>query len=514
MKQIHNFIAFMLFLIGQNYAQRDEKPNWIDYRERLANYPESQYLIGYSAQVIPKGEDLHQFLDKQKAAARTELSQSVQVNIKSISMMNIENLDAKTHEYFQNISSAYTNVDIAGLKTETYYDEKKGIAYAFCYAKKMQVRESTYAKLSNYLSAMQQKIATAQNFAQKGQKQLALKTYMEIYPLYAEIENLHTLLIALGARNNDLGIEQYQAEKEKVRSEIEMLAQSEMEDLEDAAFFIANSLKLQKENGLQGTIRLLPLTYADSEIASHFSRRFQTELENKLVTVGGFRVSSQAIPSSGTYKEEYTLTGTYRDENNSLKIKVVLRESQSKQAIAAAEARIPLSYLAQNKIEFKPENFDEIYNQAKEFQKGQISGGGLQVQIWTNKGESNLIFVKGERMKLYVKANRECFLRVIYHLADGEKVLLLDNYYVSPENVNKVYELPYEFECSEPFGVETLQLNAQTQAFEPLQTETIYGYKFIREDFKNTLVKTRGFKPVQETAATTERRLRITTMEY
>jgi len=513
MNKIFIFSAFVLTFGTASYAQKDEKPSWTDYKERAANYPESQYLVGFSSQQMPKGEDKAEFLDKQKAAARTELSQSVQVNIKSISMMNIENLDSKTHEYFQNVSSAYSNVDIAGLKTETYFDEKKSIGYAFCYAKKIQVREATNAKLSNYLAAMQQKINAAQNFVQKGQKQLALKAYMETYPLYAEIENLHTLMIALGARNADLGIDQYQADKEKIRAEIEMLSKSEMENIEDASFFIANSLKLQKETGLQGSIRLLPFTYADSEIASNFSRRLQSELENKLITVGGFKVAANAIPS-GNIKEEYTLTGTYRDENDQLKIKVILRETQSKQAVAAAEARIPLSYLAKNKIEFKPENFDEIYNQAKEFQKGQVSTGGLQVQIWTNKGESNLIFVKGERMKLYVKANRECFLRVIYHLADGEKVLLLDNYYVSAENANKVYELPYEFECSEPFGVETLQLNAQTQQFEPLLTETMYGYKFIRDNFKDMLVKTRGFRPTQETSAVTERRLRITTMEY
>lgn len=132
----------------------------------------------------------------------------------------------------------------------------------------------------------------------------------------------------------------------------------------------------------------------------------------------------------------------------------------------------------------------------KAFKTDELTGGGFLAEIWTNKGDENLIYTEGEKLKLYVRINRESYIRVIYHMADGSKVLMVDNYYVGSDKVNTVYELPFEFECAEPFGVETLQLNAQTKAFDALNTTQQYGYDFISEKLNDILVNTRGFKKV------------------
>jgi hypothetical protein len=83
-------------------------------------------------------------------------------------------------------------------------------------------------------------------------------------------------------------------------------------------------------------------------------------------------------------------------------------------------------------------------------------------------------------------------------LADGAKVLLLDNYYIGIDKVNKVYELPEEFVCAEPFGAELLLVNAQTEKFEPLNTRKQYGYEFILDNVPEILANTRGFKKVEK----------------
>jgi hypothetical protein len=67
-------------------------------------------------------------------------------------------------------------------------------------------------------------------------------------------------------------------------------------------------------------------------------------------------------------------------------------------------------------------------------------------------------------------------------MADGSQVLFVDNYYISSDKVNKVYELPYEFECSAPFGVETIQLSAQSEPFKKLNTKIVDGYEFVSDD--------------------------------
>jgi len=70
-------------------------------------------------------------------------------------------------------------------------------------------------------------------------------------------------------------------------------------------------------------------------------------------------------------------------------------------------------------------------------------------------------------------------LRFIYNSADGQKVLLLDNYYIAENMVNKMVELPFEFECSAPFGVETLLASAQPTQLTPLSITHTDGFDFI-----------------------------------
>jgi len=103
---------------------------------------------------------------------------------------------------------------------------------------------------------------------------------------------------------------------------------------------------------------------------------------------------------------------------------------------------------------------------------------------------------------------------MIYHLADNQSVLLMDNYYVAAHMANKVIELPDEFECAEPFGVETLQVNAQTEPFAALRTRDIDGYQFIDESLSDILIGTRGLKKVsQKPIDKAEKRVIFTTMK-
>jgi len=97
-------------------------------------------------------------------------------------------------------------------------------------------------------------------------------------------------------------------------------------------------------------------------------------------------------------------------------------------------------------------------------------------------------------------------------LADGSKVLLLDDYYIGVDKVNKVYKLPEEFVCAEPFGAEVLLVNAQTEKFERLNTKEQYGYKFITDDLDEVIRKTRGFKKTKEGVKRAENSIVITTM--
>ena len=149
-------------------------------------------------------------------------------------------------------------------------------------------------------------------------------------------------------------------------------------------------------------------------------------------------------------------------------------------------------------------------NDAMEFNKNEVIDGGLSIDAWTNKGKNSLIFRNQEIMNVYIKVNLPSYIRFIYHQADGKRILLLDNYYIDQNKVNQVYKIPYDFEVSEPFGIENLQIIASTEKLPELKTDE---NNVIHEQLSVILTKTRGLKIKKQDALQAETKLTITTVK-
>ena len=116
-------------------------------------------------------------------------------------------------------------------------------------------------------------------------------------------------------------------------------------------------------------------------------------------------------------------------------------------------------------------------------------------------------------MKVSIRVNAPCYIRFVYHMADGKRVLLMNEYYMDASKVNLAYELPQEFECSAPFGSEVLQIFSRTDKFEPVLTQSIDGYQYIREELEKFISSARGMKISKSKTMQAETRINITTMK-
>ena len=92
-------------------------------------------------------------------------------------------------------------------------------------------------------------------------------------------------------------------------------------------------------------------------------------------------------------------------------------------------------------------------------------GAPLKVQLWTDKQE----YKQGEKVKIYLKANKPFHARVLYKDAAGQLLQLLPNPYRSENYFNGgvIYEIPsgndrFELEVSPPFGGEDILVYAST----------------------------------------------------
>lgn len=503
-----SFILFAGFLIAQ--------PHWTEFEFRQLQYPNNDFLVGFSSEQNRNDMDLNKLYDRLELFAKGQLSESLISSISVFTELDVsENQGIIDEKYWKN-SMSTSKLDVLGIQTDKYYDSKNKTAYVITFAKKEDVLLLYHNRIKGKISEINNKMSVAEKMLTSKDNTNALKTYYDIYPLFRELEEFIAIFFVLNSQLNkysDINIEEINKIKSNLDLSVNKIKNTNCKNAEELAFLLANSLFIQTGN-IRDKIQLSHFTYQDSKMGSTFSRRLHHMLEQKLISEKSYNISTASfnpqIADSNDLK--YFITGTYWLEQDKIKVITLLRYINGK-AIASAEASISLEWLNNNKVSYLPENFEQAYTNMKAFTENEYISGDLNVEIWTNKGNESLLYTEGERMKLYVRANKECYIRIIYHLSDQSRVLLLDNYYIGSNLVNKVSELPFEFECAGPFGVEVLQLNAQAEAFSKLTTQNIDGYDFITDNLNGILTKTRAFKRIDnKTNMQTEKRLTITTM--
>ena len=493
-------------------AQRKNAPKWIDYAHRTAMFPKTNYVVGFTSERINGSDDLEEVFDRLKNHARIQLVESIIVSIKSITTSDIMVSNTITNEDFRKTSVSLSKVKITGLSEETYYDEKDNICYTLTYAKQSEISELHRNIIKNNLSKIIQKIDEAHAFEQANNNNNALERFYECYPLFREVEEAQSLIIAFDRETTDfpaLKFDEIAKQKQIVDQSVSKLQGSSKLNLDELCFIMANSLSLQTQK-VEKDIYMGSFTYADSKMSSTFSKRFVDLFETKLTAKG---VAVSRINKANVGLENLYLSGTYWEEDDKIKMIAILRDLVSGKAIASAEGFISKEWFTTNNIDFMPANYNNVSGEVNNFYKNDIvSQGGLYVDVTTNRGNDNPVFVNMDTLKLYVRANRKCYIRLIYYFADGSKVLFFDNYYVAADQVNQLIALPEEFECVAPFGIETLQLNAQTKPFSPLNITEQGGVKFINDGTDDIINKVRAFRPIENKDAKAEKRVIITTL--
>ncbi|MFY0627783.1 MAG: hypothetical protein JXR07_15905 [Reichenbachiella sp.] len=507
MKRIFS-LALIMILAQLAYSQA---PAWVSYETRTVRYSDTKYLVGFSSEkVVRDDQPREDLLEKLSGYAKDKLVQSVLTEIKSTTTMSIQNTNGVTNEELKSASVASANATIAGLKVETYYEDNKkdDFAYAFAYASKADVIKYYENDIKAKLDKFSTDYSIAENNFSQGNNQKALKALFGIQTDLGSVAHGQMLLVTMTGNYNlpSLKRNEINAFKSKVESKINEISSNQKITLEDAAYFIAFSMSTQMDDKSQPIV-VNNFTFEDTPMGSRFSRRLQAAIGQKL-TQEGFGIAENIQNSPGAL----ILKGTYWENGDKLKITSTVRTQATSQALASAECFMPIRTLESIGVAYKPENYKQAMIDQKIFAENEIVGGNMNVEIWTNKGKDNLIYTEGEELKLFIRANKECYIRVVYYFADGSKYLMIDNYYINRDIVNKTYEYPETFECAGPFGVETLQLNAQVDPFDPLNVDSD---DFIVDDTQTIQVKSRGFKKKKSTAVEdikAERRLVFTTM--
>ena len=506
-----------------------EVPDWVKNQGKSMKYDELRYLTGFGLAKLDKNGDKAEATQLASDYAKKNLIEKVRVSVSSRVVSGSEEAEKKYSTYFSTAIQSSASMDLQGLDTQLYCDEEDRLSYALATVSKEKISTTYGKRVADLRSEIQAHVANGRNFADRNQRAKALSEYLACYPLFRQLEEAETILMATetnettSLRELNGPVQADQANVTQVRQAVDKLVQRPINTAEDLAWYLIFTLNGQTD--LQGKgIMVSPFTYQDTRLGSPFSRYFKQALEMKAIEVAKWGVVQQVSnfqPNSRDVTREYAqasgadcvLTGTYWELPEGVKVQAVLRTVADSKLVASAEQVVPFAVIQSVKQSLKPQNFKEAFADQKDFRSGEVVGGGLNLEVWTNKGVENLLFTKGERMTVFVRVNVPCCIRFLYHLASGERVLLLDSHFIDESKVNKVYEIPRQFECDAPFGGEVLQVFARTEAFQPVETVDKDGYKFLKEGLTKVLAATRGFKAVKQAAMQTEQRITITSME-
>lgn len=150
------------------------------------------------------------------------------------------------------------------------------------------------------------------------------------------------------------------------------------------------------------------------------------------------------------------ITGSCWDSGDELDLILKAIDVQSKLVIATTDIKVPLSLLP--KIPIVPENYNPEVDD--KILKAENKGEELQVEVWVDRPDG--IYYDGDDIKIFVRANKDCYINLIYYDAEGNAILVFPN----KENLNnkiegnKVYKVPGEYVIKPPFGREILKVIA------------------------------------------------------
>ena len=507
------------FIFSASYAQKT--PDWVKNGGSSRKYPSGLYMTGFG---VSEDNSVETRKGIAESNAKAELSGQFLQTIKN-EIYSAEKVSAgKATSDYRNVVTSVTQLNLRGVKTEWYDDRKKKISYALAVMEIDGAAADYKNHLNLILRELDKLLSTAADYAKNDQLQRAAETYKKTYPLFMQIGEAHTILNILNRVSpfaNNKQLPSPSLSLSEVEAKIADLVSSRITTFKDAAYALSEQLKSQVPG--KRRVLVVPFSYRDTDFGSQFSLRFLPYLQGELTPE--FSVITEQ-PKRGIDSEARTtnprfdsyIMGSYWEEGSDLVVRAVLSDLKASEIIGTASVHIPVNLLREKNIEYKPANMLELMEDTRLFLKKDVIPGELSLEVWTDKGNRNLIFKEGDETKVYVRVNKPSNLQVIYHMANGVRLLLYNNLYVDASKVNRVYTLPDEFVFAPPLGVERLQLFASSKKFPDVEvtTKTFDGEFYeevFAEDIKKYTARMRGIKKKTGKPENTDVILTITTVK-
>ena len=283
------------------------------------------------------------------------------------------------------------------------------------------------------------------------------------------------------------------------------------ETMETVAKQVSETVKLKGLKKLQITT----FTYDNQNVIDDFSIKVTSAFRNELTKLNP---TLEITAPSRSWDEQPSIKGGYKVKGNFVEFVAQLQDDKKTpfgnpvmdkilhKNLAPSDAVVP---------DIAPKQMEEATKIKKILENSTTvlpNLSTLKFEVATNRGINSLIFEENDTMRLAVRANKPCIVRLIYRQMDNKLILLRNkDFKINEYELNKWIEIPEDFVCTPPFGAEFLIAYASSEPFELLKTHQEGGNVMIDNSLAETkkLSISRGM--ANKGIAITEKILQITT---
>lgn len=469
------------------------EPDWVKGGGLSPRFPAQVFLTGFS---LAEGPDA---LEKARRGAATDLATRVTVRIEhEVADSSAEKNGAGSYS-ISSLTRATTDVRLANLAYETH--QEGGKAWALAFQKRAEAATQKRGERDQALSRGKELLAAGEKAEKEKREADALAALYQARVRLQEAIEADAIARAIGgAEGAPVEVAPLFAQAdEKVR----LLLKKPVSSLDDAVGALA--LQLGQQGVTASRFTVAPLTFGTTPFSSAFGRQVGLLLEQAL--------AAQPAPAGAHAQGDVAVRGTYVQLSGALRLLLVAREAKGGRAVASAETSLPEKAVPPG-LMVLPQNYADALKDQRLLAAGEEVSGDLRVELWTNKGRTGLVFARKEEVAINLRVNRPAWVRLVYLLASGQKVMLEQAYYLDASKVNLAVEYPSKFEVSPPFGVEQLHATAFTEKPEPLAVRKVAvegeEYEVVAEGME-AMVRHRGLKAKKGPAQSAEATLALTT---
>lgn len=201
------------------------------------------------------------------------------------------------------------------------------------------------------------------------------------------------------------------------------------------------------------------------ETHTSFALVGEEEIKNVAVKIyqAGYSTAGVGTPESfaNLSGAKVVIVGSYWDSADEVELNLKAIDAGSRIVLSTSNVKIPKNLLPN--IPLAPENYNSKIDD--EILQTESKGDELQVEVWVDRPDG--VYYEGDEIKIFVRANRDCYINLVYYDAEGNAILVFPhkgNWEHKIEG-NKIYKVPGDFVIKPPFGREILKVFASDKPF-------------------------------------------------